>query len=398
VQITDIRIVELAGTIDDPEVYWEERSVHPADHYPELRPIREAEWPRSGELPYSARVSFVEVETEDGVVGTAGPIIPEQAWVIQRRLAPLLIGADALATERLWEIMYRSRAAHGRKGLEMLAISVLDCALWDLKGRYFGVPVWRLLGGPTRERVPAYISTLGTSLEPERASATAARLAKLGFQGMKWFPRFGPTDGVEGLRRNVELVRGLREAVGDDVRLMIDAWMSWDVPYTLEFADQVADDDLYWIEDPVMPERLDGFAELNRRLGNRPQLASGERAYTRWELEQLIAAGVRVLQPEVFWSGGLSELLKMAALASVHAVTLIPHGTSLPTSAQFAFAQPPTLVPMVEYLHRPNLTSQWFFAVPVLPQDGYIYPPQRPGLGMDFDESKIEGRRELTFE
>jgi L-rhamnonate dehydratase len=218
VQITDIRIVELAGTIDDPKVYWEERSVHPADHYPELRQIREAEWPRSGELPYRARASFVEVETEGGVVGTAGPIIPEQAWVIQRRLAPLLIGADALATERLWEIMYRSCAAHGRKGLEMLAISVLDCALWDLKGRYFGVPVWRLLGGPTRERVPAYISTLGTTLEPERASATAARLAKLGFPAMKWFPRFGPADGVKGLRRNVELVRGLREAVGDDVR------------------------------------------------------------------------------------------------------------------------------------------------------------------------------------
>ncbi len=397
-QISHIRIVELAGTIDDPAVYWEERSVHPADDYPELRRIREAEWPRAGDLPYRARANFVEVVTEDGLVGTAGPIIAEQGWVIQRKLAPLLIGADALATERLWEVMYRSSAAHGRKGLEMLAISAVDCALWDLKGRYFGVPVWRLLGGPTRERIPAYVSTLGTSLEPERAAGTAAHLAALGFQGMKWFPRFGPADGVEGMRRNVELVRVLREAVGDDVRLMIDAWMSWDVPYTLEFADHVADCDLHWIEDPVMPERLDGFAELNRRLGNRPQLASGERAYTRWELEQLIAAGVRVLQPEVFWSGGLSELLKMAALASVHAVTLIPHGTSLPTSAHFAFAQPPTLVPMLEYLQRPNLAWQWFFADPVLPQDGYVDPPPRPGLGMDFDESKVEARRELRFE
>jgi L-rhamnonate dehydratase len=397
-QITEIRIVELTGSIDDPEVYWEERSVHPADHYPELRRLREAEWPKAGDMPYRARVSFVEVVTESGLIGTGGPIIPEQAWVIQRRLAPLLIGADALATERLWEIMYRSCAAHGRKGLEMLAISVLDCALWDLKGRHFGVPVWRLLGGPTRERVPVYISTLGTSVEPERASATAARLVVRGFQGMKWFPRFGPADGMKGLRRNVELVRVLRGAVGDDVRLMIDAWMSWDVPYTLEFAELAADYDLHWIEDPVMPERLDSFAELNRRLGNRPQLASGERTYTRWEFEQLAAAGVRVLQPEVFWSGGLSELLKMAALASVRPVTLIPHGTSLPTSAHFAFAQPPTLVPMLEYLHRPNLTWQWFFADPVLPQDGYIYPPQRPGLGMDFDESKIESRRELRCE
>jgi L-rhamnonate dehydratase len=138
-----------------------------------------------------------------------------------------------------------------------------------------------MLGGPTRKRVPAYVSTLGTSLEPERASATAARFAKLGFGAMKWFPRFGPADGVEGLRRNVELVRVLREAIGGDVRLMIDAWMSWDVPYTLEFAELTADHDLYWIEDPVMPERLDGLAELSRERGNRPRLASGERAYTR---------------------------------------------------------------------------------------------------------------------
>ena len=396
-RIEDVRCVELTGTIDDPDDGWEERSTHPADAYPEHVQRRGGTWPAPTGGPRTLTQIFLEVEAQ-GLVGRVGPIDAEQARLVSRRLAPLLTGTDPLATERSWDLMYRAGAAHGRSGLEMTAISVMDCALWDLKGRHFGVPVWQLLGGPTRERIPLYVSTLGASLDPERAAITASHFARLGFVGQKWFPRFGPADGREGLKRNVELVEAVRAAVGPDVRLMIDPWMSWDARYALEFARLVAGCDLYWLEDPVMPERLDELAELDRRLGARPMLAAGERYYTRWQFPALIAAGVRVLQPEPFWSGGLSELVKIAALASAHAVALVPHGTSLGTIAHFGFAQPPSLVPMLEYLHRPQITGQWLLAEPVLPRDGHVDPPARPGLGMDLDESRIEGRRVLALD
>jgi L-rhamnonate dehydratase len=395
VQITEIRCVELTGPAGSPEIVWDGRCAHPADPYPELRRVREAEWERANDGPTRTRLSFVEIEAEDGSVGRAGPISGDQAWVIGRKLAPMLAGADALATERQWEVMYRSLAAHGRTGLEMTALSVVDCALWDLRGRHFGVPVWRLLGGPIRERIPVYVTTLGSSVEPERAAVAAAAFSTWGFAGQKWFPQFGPAAGRDGLRRNLELVRAVREAVGPEVRLMIDAWMSWDVEYTLEFARGAADCDLYWIEDPVMPERLDGLAELARRLAGGPAIAAGERFSTRWQFAQLADAGVRVLQPEVFWSGGFTELLKIAAAASVRPVTVVPHGTSVATSAHFAFAQPATLVPMLEYMDRPNAVWQSLFTEPLIATDGHVELPQSPGLGTDLDESRIEDRRVL---
>ena len=131
--------------------------------------------------------------------------------------------------------MYRSQV-HGRKGVAMMAISAVDCAMWDLKGRMLGQPVIRLLGGPTRDAVPAYASTLGYSVEPEQAAAAARGLVAEGYSAMKWFYRHGPTDGREGMAENERLVAPIRDAVGPDVDIMTDAWMSWDVPYTLAMA------------------------------------------------------------------------------------------------------------------------------------------------------------------
>ncbi|MFT3864142.1 MAG: enolase C-terminal domain-like protein [Solirubrobacterales bacterium] len=396
-KVTAVRCIEVTGTIHDPEIYWDDQLVRPTDLYPELlEGTAEMRPPADRRQPFPVRSIFVRIDAEDGSYGTAGPITPAQAWLIRRRLRPLLEGADALATERLWEVMYRSCVAHGRKGLEMLAISVVDCALWDLKGKHFGVPVWRLLGGPLRDRIPVYASTLGSSHEPGMVKELAERLKSEGFCGMKWFPRFGPKDGREGMRRNVELVHQLREAVGDAMLLMIDAWMSWDVRYTIEFARRVADYDLHWIEEPVLPDRLDSYAELSARIGTQVRIAGGEHEYTRWGMQQLAGqGGVQVLQPDGHWAGGLSELVKIAAIASAQEVELVPHGGPVAANAHLTFAQPEPLVPMAEYLFRQKIVYEWFLADPVGPIDGFIDPPSRPGLGIELDESKIESRREL---
>lgn len=398
-RITAVRCIEVSGTIDDPDVFWEERLVRPVDIYPQFRAQGpELLPPEGGGSAFPTTSIFVRVETDDGVFGIGGPVPVALAFLVQRSLAGLVLGEDPLATERLWDIMYRA-CVHGRKGLEMMAISAVDCALWDLKGRHFGVPVWRLLGGPLRDRVPAYASALGSSLEPDRVRERAGAIVRDGYPATKWFPRHGPADGRAGLARNLELARTLREAVGPDVDVMIDAWMSWDVPYTLEFAERAADCGLRWIEEPVLPDRRDSYAEITRRLGGRVAVAGGEHEYTRWGIHELLRAGaLQVCQPDTYWAGGLTEMLKIAALASLYDVQLIPHGHSVPANAHLTFALSPALVPMLEYLNKWNLIHQWFLAHPVRPAGGFVEPPQQPGLGMDLDEGKIERRRELTFD
>src|SRR5262249_35803675 len=157
-------------------------------------------------------------------------------------------GADALAHERLWDRMYRDQV-HGRKGVAMMAISAVDCAMWDLKGRILGQPVVRLLGGPTRTSIPAYASTLGHSLDLGRVAERARTFVKQGYRAMKWFYGDGPSDGREGMARNEALVATVRDAVGPDVEIMTDAWMGWDVPYTLEMARRLV---------PYRPRRIEG--------------------------------------------------------------------------------------------------------------------------------------------
>lgn len=400
-EITAVRCVAYTGTMEHPGEFWEERLIRPVDVYPRFRD--EGPWPmrRAGDAGYRLTSTFVHVETDDGVSGTGGPITQEQAHLIERGIAPLLVGEDPLATERLWDVLYRY-CVHGRKGVETHAISALDCALWDLKGRHFGVPVYVLLGGPVRDAIPAYASALGYSLEPDRVRERAADIVDQGFTATKWFPRYGPGDGRAGIERNVALVAALREAVGPGVDIMVDAWMSWDVPYTLRMAELLAEYEPRWIEEPVLPDKIESYAEIRRRIGwasgNRILLAGGEHEYTRWGIHELLRAGaVDVCQPDTYWAGGITEMLKIAALASAYDVQLIPHGHSVPANAHFSFAQPPALVPICEYLLKWNVLHQWFLAHPVRPSGGVVSPPDRPGLGMELDEDKIESRRELRL-
>jgi L-alanine-DL-glutamate epimerase-like enolase superfamily enzyme len=278
----------------------------------------------------------------------------------------------------------------------MFAISVIDCALWDLKGKWADAPVYRLLGGPIRETVPAYASMLGYSLESEMAAKRAKEVVAQGFTAMKWFPRGGPADGKKGIARNVELVKTLREAAGPDIDIMIDAWMSWDVPFTLAFANQVAEYEPRWIEEPVMPDKIEACAEI--RMRSPVPTATGEHEYTRYGLKQLMDAhAADVLQPDTYWAGGISELQKIATIATTYDLPVIPHGHSVPANLQLTAAIPALTSPLVEYLVKWNLILQHFFKNPIVPVNGSVTVPQGPGMGMELDPAKIESEREVTW-
>ena len=162
-KITDLRIRELEGTMEHPDPFWEERLVRPIDVYPSFREEGANYTSSLGDGKYRMRSAFLEIHTDDGVTGLSGPFSRLHAFIIDTELTPLLIGKDPLAIELLWDQMYRA-SIHGRKGETMLAISAVDCGLWDLKGKALGQPVYRLLGGPTRSEIPVYASALGRPL------------------------------------------------------------------------------------------------------------------------------------------------------------------------------------------------------------------------------------------
>lgn len=394
-KITHVRVLKVSGTIEHEGEFWEERLIRPVDIYPEHK----AEGPnwltQVSAGKYHNTAYFVRIETDDGVYGIGGPISEDQVYFVGKQLAPLLIGHDPLAIERLWDRMYRMMI-HGRKGVVMMAISAIDCALWDLKGKHFNAPVYVLLGGPTRTEIPAYASMLGYSLDPELVQERVQAVTAEGYKASKWFFRDGPTDGVAGMQRNLCLVRTLRDAVGPDIDIMLDAWSSWDVPYTIQMAARLEEYMPRWIEEPVLADKIAQYAEIRRKV--RIPISGGEHEYTRWGAKALLDAGAcDVYQQDIYWAGGISETMKIITLASAYDMPVIPHGHSTPASAHVIAAWPVTTCPLLEYLIKWNTIHQHFLKTPLKPINGVVTLPTTPGLGMELDEDKMETKEELTF-
>ena len=278
----------------------------------------------------------------------------------------------------------------------MTGVSPVDCALWDLKGKAWDQPIYRLLGGPTRPAVPAYASMLGFSTEPDQAARTAQEYKNLGFEAQKWFFRYGPGDGAAGKENNLAMATAVREAVGPHYHLMFDAFMGWNVTYAVDMAQALAHLNPTWVEEPVPPERIGGLRKIRQRAGI--PIATGEHVYTRWQVKELLVnEAVDLLQTDPDWTGGISELVKICTLGSAFEVPVVAHGHSLLAALHVAGAQSPATVPWVEYLIRYKETKQFFHKPIYRPQAGSVALPDLPGLGLVLDEEKIESRETVEF-
>jgi L-alanine-DL-glutamate epimerase-like enolase superfamily enzyme len=296
----------------------------------------------------------------------------------------------------MWDIMMRSDR-HARRGHYCMAISAVDIALWDLRGKAAGQPIYRLLGGPTREVVPAYASTLGHSLHPDKVAERAAALVAEGYRAQKWFFRHGPGAGRSALAQNIQLVRTLREAVGEACDLMFDAWLGWDVPFAIEMGQRMAPYGPCWLEEPVPPDRIGSYAAIRAATGI--PIAGGEHEYTRWGFKVLLdAEAVDVIQADPDWTGGISEMVNICALASAYGKQVIPHGHSMLPALHVIASQSPEVCPLLEYLLLYNPAKQWFHQRLVRPEGGLVQLPQEPGLGLVLDEAKIERREWVTYD
>src|SRR5713101_235058 len=226
-KIAELRLFRVEGERSPHD--WDDRAVRSLDLYPEYAGVRADAWITS---PHVSHI-YLEVLTEEGASGQYGPVDARQAFLAATELRGLLAGADPLATGQVHDKMLRLHR-HGRAGLFVTAISAVDNSLWDLRGKVAGEPVYRLLGGPARDRVPAYASMLGFSVEPERAASAAQEYQARGFAAQKWFFRYGPSAGADGMRRTLSMAAAVREAVGPGYRLMFDAVMGWDSAYAAD--------------------------------------------------------------------------------------------------------------------------------------------------------------------
>ncbi|MBI1790778.1 MAG: L-rhamnonate dehydratase [Acidobacteria bacterium] len=320
---------------------------------------------------------LVEIQTGQGITGYGlGCGGAAGAVIIEQHLKDLLVGANALNVELLWEQMYNSTLFYGRKGVAIMAISGVDLALWDIRGKHLGQPVWRLLGGPTKDKVPAYY----TGFQVEEA-------LKLGFRAFKHPIRNGLAEGREGMRKTIEELRAIRKIVGPDATLMIDCLCQWDVPYTLEMAERMQEFRLYWIEEPVSPDDLEGYARLCREVRG-PLIASGEHEYTRHGFQELIAhRAVQLVQPDTTWCGGLTELRRIAALAAAHGLPMVPHRGGSPYGLGVILTTPNC--PLAESFGTLERSSPLIQAMTSRFENGFYFPSDKPGFGVEISRSML---------
>ena len=282
----------------------------------------------------------VEVELANGMVGVGVSIGgPPACFIIEEHLSRFVEGQDASNIELMWDQMFRGSLNYGRKGLVLQAISAVDLALWDALGKARGVPVYALLGGKTKDKLPMY----ATSTRPDLSQ-------KMGMKGGKIPLPYGPADGDAGMKANIEHIKRVRASVGPDFTLMIDCYMAMTVPYTIELArriDREVPGGVKWIEEFLPPDDYEGYAEVRAKVGHLVMLTTGEHEYTRYGYRLLLEKKCAdVLQPDITWVGGLTEARRVVALAAAYDTMVIPHGSSVYSyHLQFAFANCPMGVP-----------------------------------------------------
>jgi L-rhamnonate dehydratase len=326
------------------------------------------------------------VTAEDGSFGFGAtrydqPVI----HVINDHLGRLIEGEPALAIERVWDIMVRATTPYGTSGLASYAISAVDLALWDLKGKLLHQPVYALAGGPVRDELLVYATGNDTDWHME-----------LGFHGTKLACPHGPFDGLHGLKQVEALVARTREEIGPDVELMMDCWMAFDVEFAVRVAERLRPYGLRWIEDCLLPENVEAHDELRRRLPWM-SLATGEHWYGVQSFATACSRRMAdVLQPDICWAGGFTGCRKIVQLAEAHGLEVCLHaGANTPYGQHLSVTSP--AVRWAEYFmgSAPGLALEdvrVFPGMPV-PKNGRLAPSAEPGFGLGVSMKDIDAMR-----
>ena len=334
-----------------------------------------------------------EVEAETGEIGIGNAALAPRVVkaAIDEWLAPLVIGADPFDHAHLWETMFRRTHAWGRKGIGMTAISAVDIAIWDLMGKLAGKPVFKLLGGRTKDRIPVYYSKLyAASVEEMQREAEAAK--GHGYQAFKSRFGYGPKDGMRGMRENLERVEALREVLGYDVDLMLECYMGWTLDYARRMLPKLAPYEPRWLEEPVIADDVAGYAELNA-MGIVP-ISGGEHEFSVLGCADLLRRGaVSVLQYDTNRVGGITAAARINAIAEAFQVPVIPHAGQA-HNYHLTMAGGPNM-PMAEYfpvfdVEVGNELFYYIFEGDPEAEDGFLQlDDETPGLGISITDAHV---------
>lgn len=358
---------------------------------------------------------LVEVETDQGLVGLGesahfGGPMASTAQVIERELRDYLIGQDPRNIEYLWEMMHKRAYKHARGGIVIAAISGIDIALWDLRGKMAGMPLWRLLGG-YRQRVPAY-ATGGFYSEGKGVKELTREMAsyvKHGFRAVKM--KIGRNPDIElsplrvmdsagrcevSLEEDLERVAAVRDTIGPDIKLMVDANGAWDVPIAVKMGRAMERFDIYWYEEPISPDDVAGSAEVASRVDI--AVAGYETcSYGIVDFNDYIKArAVHFVQPDVAWAGGLTESLKIAHMAQAANLPIAPHihGSAVAVAAAVHLLGAVRNGSMAETVFPAHALMNELVKEPLLvDRKGYITLTDKPGLGMELDPKVVKKYR-----
>lgn len=349
-------------------------------------PVEGQVFSRSG-IRNSRSATLVQIETDEGITGIGscsgnGELIEV---IIDKVLTPLLIGMDPTEIDAIWDKAY-FRGGHkefGTRGVGVVTMSGIDIALWDILGKVRGVPVHDLLGGKVREKVPVY----ATALYPEQPSKVAKRargFAEQGFHGVKIKVGFD-------LDQDIRIVRAVRQELGKDFVVMTDANQGYTLDVALEATDAFADCGAYWLEEPLFVEDIEGHAILRER-GKTP-VAVGENLNMCYAFENFIVRGaVDFIQPDVARAGGITEIRKITGMAGKHKVPVSFHtwgdGVALAASVHLAAALQHCIVMELDYTYNP--LREELLREPVKIENGYLIPPEKPGLGVELDQQALQ--------
>ncbi len=342
------------------------------------------------------RICIVKITSDSGHVGWGegyGPAVLVKAGI--EHLTPFVLGQNPLKTETIWSIMYRRTLDFARRGILVSALSAIDVALWDLKGKILNQPVHLMLGGKKRGTITPYATgmyytnckNLGDKLAKE-----AEEYAKLGYKAMKMKVGLG-------LAEDIEYVQKVRNAIGNEIGLMIDANHAYNLREAALLSKAVEEHNIGWFEEPISPEYYDQYAELRTKTSI--PIAGGECEYLRFGFQTLLKSqSVDILQPDICASGGLTEAKRIASLASVYGVEIVPHtwGTGIAISAALHFVANLDYIPgrlrapinMIEYDRTENGLREELTTTDMVPVNGEIQISDKPGLGFDFNEDALE--------
>ncbi|MEM4206334.1 MAG: mandelate racemase/muconate lactonizing enzyme family protein [Nitrososphaerota archaeon] len=346
--------------------------------------------------------ALIEVETDEGITGIGETCIHSERGeaavaaqkIVEVGFKPLLVGEDPLDIQRLWHKLYSYCEWYGRAGVSIYALSGIDVALWDICGKALGVPIYTLLGGKFRDKIPVYASLLFDMDDPEGTARMGKEYVKQGYKAVKY--GWGKTrERAFGMNpdKDEEMIRTIREVLGPQIQIMVDVgrFVNLTPAQAIKLAKRLEKYNIFWLEEPLPPEDVIGYKLLSNTVD--VYIAAGESEYNIQGFKEYITKrAVDIIQPDVTKAGGLTIVRKIVDLCEAWNLLMVPHGFSsvvnVAANLQLVASMPRAFI--LEYRRTPSPLISRLAKKPLVYEDGHLKIPSEPGLGIEIDYSVVE--------